>query len=159
MSATELDLRARQILRSGSQEMFMHHVDEVRDGSECGLARNEVKMSGGRFVLVERCKRSDQICRQDRFIAQHLEEWEGASRGLISHATRKNDREMGGLGMKIAANPPFGKGKNCYARSGDISISCECAAEETLLTTDASFEAIAKERGLNVKRFEGTAPP
>jgi hypothetical protein len=160
VSTAELRLRARQVLRATSKEMFEHHLDEIRDGSECGLARNRVQpVRGGRLVLVDKCKRTDQICRQDRFIEEQSADWTSSSKGLIDHAERKTDRNMGQLGLEIADDPPLGKGKNCYGRTGDISISIECAPTETLLTTDRSFEAIAKGRGISVHRFKGTSPP
>jgi hypothetical protein len=160
VSAVELRLRARQVLRSSSKQMFEHYLDEVRDGSECGLARNEVEtVRGGRLVLVDKCKRTDVICRQDNFISENLGDWSSASQGLAKHSRRTSDQKMGKLGLEIAGDPPKGKGKNCYGRTGDISISTECAKDETLLTTDQSFEAIAKERGLLVTRVQGTSPP
>jgi hypothetical protein len=160
VSAVELRLRARQVLRSRSKQMFGHHVDAVRDASECGLARNEVEAAGnGRLALVDRCKRTDAICRQDQFIDERQDDWRTASQGLVEHSGRSGDQKMRKLGLKIADNPLQGKGKNCYGLTGDISISMECAPGETLLTTDRSFEAIAKSRGLSVKRVPATSPP
>jgi len=159
VSAIELRLRAQQIIRSGSREMFGHYLDEIRDGCECGLARLTVETERGRMVLVDKCKRTDQICRQDQFIAERIEEWRAASKGLVEHGTRDSDKNMGKLGLAIAEDPPKGKGKNCYGRTGDISISCECGQDETLLTTDRSFEAIVRERGISVTRFKGTSSP
>lgn len=160
VSSSELRLRARQILRNSSREMFEHYLDEVRDGSECGLARNQVEpVQGGRLVLVDKCKRTDQICRQDQFISEHLDDWKRSSVALTSHSGRKSDKNMGRLGSNIAADPQLGKGKNCYARTGDISISIECGPDETLLTSDESFRSIAKERGISVTKFKGTSQP
>jgi hypothetical protein len=160
VSVTELRTRAQQLLRTGSQELFEHHLDEVRDGSECGLARNRPETGGGgRLKLVDTCKRTDDICRQDQFVAENEGSWAAASQGLVDHGVTDADRNMGKVGLEIAGNPPIGKGKNCYGRTGDISISVEGGAEETLLTTDRSFEAIAKVRGITVTRFQGTAPP
>jgi hypothetical protein len=160
VSTVELRLRARLLLRSSSRLMFGHHVDEVRDASGCGLARREVEaLRTGRLTLVDKCRRTDQICRQDRFIEERKEYWQDASQALVDHATRKSDQKMGKLGLEIAAKPLQGKGKNCYGRTGDISISLECDSDETVLTTDQSFEAIAKGRGFAVKRVAPTGRP
>lgn len=160
VNVTELRTRSQQLLRTGSQELFEHHLDEVRDSSECGLARNRVEASrGGRLKLIDTCKRTDDICRQDQFVAENEGSWAAASQGLAEHGITDADRKMGKVGIKVGGDPPIGKGKNCYGRTGDISISVECGEGETLLTTDRSFEAIAKARRISVTRFQGTAPP
>jgi len=159
-SPIELELRAGQLLRCGSEQMFVHHIGEVRNGSDCGLSKNEVtRGSDGRYSLVDKCKRDEEICRQDEYIADDLPKWKSASQGLVDHSDRSGDRKMGKLGLELASTPVKRKGKNCYARTGDISISLECKAEETLLTTDASFDAMAKETGMPVKRIKATSPP
>lgn len=159
-SLVELRLRAQQLLRCGSQQMLSHHVHEIRDGSECELAENEVKRGrDGRYSLVDRCKRTDQICRQDQYVQDGLATWEGASKGLVDHSDRKSDRDMGHLGLELVVDASKRKGRNCYGRTGDISISLECRESEVLLTTDKSFEAMAKGTGIKVKRVNATPPP
>ncbi len=47
------------------------------------------------------------------------------------------------------------KGKACWGAAGlggDICIALECAPEETLLTTDASFDLICPAVGINHHR-------
>ena len=156
-----LKLRAEQLLRYRSKVMFDHHLDDVRDGSECGLARNEVKRGpDGRYRLVDTCKRTDEICRQRDFIEERRALWRTASEGLLKHASRDGDRKMGRIGLEVLNEEDRRKGKNCYARTGDISISVECRpGEETLLTTDRSFEAIGKEVGAAVQTVAATPGP
>ena len=155
----ELRLRAQQLLRCGSEQMLMHHVREVRDGSQCGLAKKEVEQRrDGRYALVDKCKRTDEICRQDQHVQDQLETWQRASSGLVN-SDRKSDRDMGKLGLQLAADASKRKGRNCYGRTGDISISLECRDDEVLLTTDRSFEAMAGEAGIKVKRVKATSPP
>ncbi|HET7483816.1 MAG TPA: hypothetical protein VFJ64_00400 [Solirubrobacterales bacterium] len=159
-SPVELQLRAQQILRCGSKQMFMHHIQEVRDGSECGLAKNEVRRGrDGRYALIDRCKRTDEICRQDQYVQDELPRWEGASQGLVDHSNRPSDQNMGKLGLELAASSAKRKGRNCYDKTGDISISLECDPDEVLLTTDQSFESMATKTGMSVKRIKATSPP
>lgn len=159
-SVTELQLRATQLLRSGSEQMFTQLVQEVRNGSDCGLAKNEVKRGrDGRYSLVDQCRRDEEICRQDRYVDDGLPKWRSASQGLVAHAERSSDRKMGELGLELVDSPGRRRGKNCYARTGDISIALECKPEETLLTTDASFGAMAREAPISVKRLRATSPP
>jgi hypothetical protein len=47
------------------------------------------------------------------------------------------------------------KGKNCWGAGGlggDISIALECAADETLVATDASFDLICPAIGIAHQR-------
>jgi hypothetical protein len=159
-SPTELRLRALQLLRCGSAQMFAHHVQEVRNGSDCGLAKNEVRRGrDGRYSLVDKCQRKEEICRQDQYIEDDVAAWQSASKGLVEHSSRSSDQNMGKLGLQLVTEPAKRKGKNCYGRTGDISIALECRPDETLLTTDASFEAMAKEAEITVRRVGATSPP
>jgi hypothetical protein len=161
-SVVELRIRAQRLLRFSSKEMFLHKIKEVRNGSDCGLAKNEVKQGrDGRYSLVDRCRRKDEICRQDRFVEECRDKWKAASEGLVKHSDSKRagDRKMGKLGLELLHDASKRKGKNCYAQTGDISISLECEPGETILTTDRSFEAMSKETGVQVKRIQATPHP
>jgi len=55
-----------------------------------------------------------------------------------------------------SSDPLATKGKACHAANGlggDICIALECGADETLLTTDASFDVICPAIGISHKRL------
>lgn len=165
-TAIDLDLmqiRAGQLLRFGADELFRHQVDDVRDGSECGLARNVVRGDkAGALELVnpvtgsDRCKKTDAICRQ----ADDLEAKKDRLilvAGALSASTPH--RKMAKAASDAARDPLLRKGKVCYGLLGDVSIALEAAADETILTTDRSFDVMGPALGLSVTRFDATEPP
>src|SRR5205823_2877705 len=126
-------------------------IDDVRDGSECGLARNQVfQDSRGRWLLVDRCKKTDRICREDQFLEDHRARASTAAEALADRAPRASDKKMGKTMVGMLSRPPDRKGKNCYWHTGDIAIALECASDEVLLTTDQSFDTICASLGLRV---------
>lgn len=157
---TTVDIRARQFLRVLSRKMFETQIDEVRDSSECGLARNEVfRDRTGKHVLVDRCKKTDAICRQDQFLEERRPDADKAAAALAGAARRPADKNMGKLMASMIAKPPDRKGKNCYAHTGDISIALECSSDEVLLTSDQSFDTICPALRRRHHRFASTRPP
>jgi hypothetical protein len=155
----DLGLRAQQMLRYRSRVMFEHHIDELRDGSHCGLATNSVtQKADGTHTLKDTCKKTEVICRQDQLLSDLEGRWRSLAAALVEHASRQQDRKMGQLATKLANEPDQRKGKNCYGKTGDVSVALECGAE-TLLTTDESFEALAKGGGFAVERLSPTRPP
>jgi hypothetical protein len=155
-----LEIRARAFLRYRSRNLFHHNIGTVRDGSECGLARNEVQQdSSGHWQLIDRCKKTDEICREDEFLGDEATRADAAARALVDKSEREPDRKMGRAMLKMLPVPRDRKGKNCYWQTGDIAIALECDADETLLTTDRSFEVICPAIHRRVHRLKSTSPP
>ena len=157
-----LPIRAEIFLRSGAEELFKYGLDEIRDGSECGLAREPVVIDpSGRLTLRRMCRKAECVCVQPAFLEGRKDEVDAAATALRSHP---RFRAMGALAQKAMAskNELDRKGKNCWGAGGlggDISIALECNPDETLLTTDASFEVIASAVDVQVERVEATPPP
>lgn len=153
-------MRARAYLRYRARKTFHRTIDVVRNGSDCGLAKNvPFRDTNGRWSLVGRCKKDDQICRQDDFLDAERSRAEAAAKGLVASAERDPDKNMGRKMLKMLPVPRDRKGKNCYWETGDVSIALECDPDEVLLTTDRSFEAIGPALGLRVHRLKATSPP
>jgi hypothetical protein len=153
----DLPIRARALLRYQSKSYFNHLIDDVRDGSECGLAAKTVRRgTGGRLELQDTCvKTDDEICSQFGFLNSKKGELERVGAALTASGT-VGDRRLGKLALAAAQNPRDGKGKNCYAGLGDVCIALECGAKETLLTTDSVFTLMGNVLGFSVCRFNAT---
>jgi hypothetical protein len=158
-----MEIRAQGLIRYQADEMFHAQIDTVRDGSECGLARNVVRAdeSGGlEFVHPatgsEWCKKTDTICRQDDDLGSKEQRLRAAGHALQASAAH---RPFGDAAVLAADKPTERKGKQCFAKLGDVSIALECDPAEVILTTDSSFEVMATSLGFTVERFKPTAPP
>jgi hypothetical protein len=162
--AGEVQTRALALLRYQSRALFGVGIDEVRDGSECGLARKVVARRKGKRVLInaenesDRCKKTDVICRQDADLEGKLVGLRAAAAALRG-SSNAGHKTMGRCAEKAAASAPERKGKNCYGYLGDVSIALECRTDEVLLTTDRSFEVIAPVLAINVVRLPATPGP
>ncbi len=159
-----LKMRAEVFLRSESQELFMDRIDEVRDGPKCGLAGESVRLeAGGRRSLRTSCKKTECVCVQPGF----LEIERHASAIAAASSLLRLDKEFQAMARHTDAvmakpNSLDRKGKNCWGPlglGGDISIALECRCDETLLTTDRSFEVMAPGLGLTVERVAATPQP
>lgn len=163
-STTEtLGIRARTFLRVQSRALFEARLSDIRDGSACGLAREVPRQREGRWELKTMCKKGECDCRQDEFLEEQQPRPDQAAAALDHSDARPADRKMGRTATKILASgkPLDRKGKNCYGGTlgGDISIALECAADETLLSTDESFGFICRALGLQHHRLSATPPP
>ena len=142
--------------------MFETQVDQIADGSECGLARNEVKRDlTGKWIEAQpetgrdRCRKDDEICRQDEDLGSKLDRLEAAGRALAA-STEAGHRSAGKIALQAVKVVRDRKGKNCYGYLGDVSIALECSSAETVLTTDRSFEVMAPALGITVERISPT---
>lgn len=162
-STETLGIRARTFLRSESKALFEAGLDDVRDGSECGLAREVPRRKKGRWELKTLCKKAECQCRQDDFLEGRLADARSAASALDVDTARPHDRKTGKAALKILSSKPKldRKGKNCWGGTlgGDISIALECASNETLLTTDQSFELICPALGIQHHLLSPTPPP
>jgi hypothetical protein len=164
LDAEVVQIRAQALLRYKSLALFHHQINEVRDSSQCGLARNRVFVRRNRRELLNpqtgrlRCKKTDTICRQDHALGDCVTALRAASQALLK-SSDAGHRKMGKVGQTAAAKSPERKGKNCYGSLGDISIALEVQNDEVVLTTDRSFEVMAPALGIAVERFNPTFPP
>jgi hypothetical protein len=164
LDAELVEMRAQSLLRYRSHALFHHQIDEVRDSSECGLARNRVVSHKGKRELLnpdtnkDRCKKTDTICRQDAALGAKVTELESAADAL-SKSSESSHRKMAQVAKAAVAKASERKGKNCYGSLGDISMALEVDGDEVVLTTDRSFEVMAPALGIAVERFNPTPPP
>jgi hypothetical protein len=154
-----LEMRARRYLRYASSKQFHRQLDEVRDGSRCGLARNEVYQDGdGTWTLKWRCTKKEDICDHVAFLESDRIRASDAAQSLRSSA-RPADKRMGMTMEAMIKNPRDRKGRNCWGSTGDISIALEARPKEVILTTDESFDSIGRAIGLRVERIKPTRGP
>lgn len=153
-----VEMRARRFLRVGSKAWFKVEIATIRDGTDCPIARRAAVQdpSGGRWSYDKRCKKTEDICSQHTFLSGGGERAKAAARAL-QDSSRAQDRRMGKNAIEILARMPTddSKGKACWGAGGlggDICIALECAPEETLLTTDASFDLICPAIGIKHQR-------
>jgi hypothetical protein len=164
LDAELVQIRAQALLRYKSLALFHHQVNEVRDSSQCGLARNCVVFHRGKRQLLnhdtgrDRCKKTDTICRQDDALGAKTTGLKRAADAL-SKSFEASHRSMAKVAKAAVSKPPDRKGKNCYGSLGDISIALEVRGDEVVLTTDRSFEVMAPALGIAVERFNATSPP
>jgi hypothetical protein len=156
-----LQARAELFLRSESAALFMSRINELRDGGQCGLAREVPKTQlRGKLFLTTQCKKTECACVQPAFL-------EGRKTDIAAAATAL---DAGGYAAyakhirTVMSKPDHTdrKGKACWGGNGlggDLSIALDCAPEETLLTTDRSFEIMAPALGLSVDRISATPGP
>ena len=153
----ELRLRAHHMLRFRSEEMFRGGIAAVHDSSECGLVNNKVAPDqAGLYTLKTTCKKSEQICRQPDAIEEELARWTAAAKKLQESPAHES---MGKTGLKMASTRTERKGRNCYEKTGDLSIAVDCPPDATVLTTDKSFEVMRPGVDRNVLKLPPTEPP
>jgi len=160
---TTLGIRTRTFLRCESRALFESGIDTVRDGSECRLAREVPHLARGSWDLKVLCKKAECVCRQDDFLEDNFKRAVHVADELNTARARDADRKMGREAGKILRSRVMlkRKGKNCYGGTlgGDISIALECREDETLLSTDQSFQVICPALGLKFQSSSPTPPP
>ncbi len=141
-------MRARQYLRFGADAAFEQGVTAIRDGTDCDVARRNAIQDPktGDWHHNNMCKKTENICSQPEFFAEHRDRAKAAATALEG-SPRPADRKMGKEANKLLANTPSqaSKGKACWGGGGiggDICIALECGSQETLIATDQSFDLI-----------------
>lgn len=156
----DLDLvsaRLEDFQRIRSRAMWRSGRRELRDGTKCGVARHRPRLEGGRWQYRGTCRKIENICDQPAFLAANGERARQAATALLT-AERPNDVKMGKKALEALdrESPEATKGAACHGSSGiggDICIALECAEDEILLTTDASFDLICPALGLKHERL------
>jgi hypothetical protein len=152
------EMRARQFLRFKSDGAFEEGITTIRDGTECQVARRIAVEDRTRHKWGHNnmCKKDDEICRQPAFFVEQLDRAKGAARALEA-SSRTADKRMGKHAAAILAKAPNrdSKGKACWGAGGlggDICIALECRSDETLVTTDQSFDLICPAINVSCRR-------
>jgi hypothetical protein len=143
-----VEMRARRFLRVDADAAFEEGIATVRDGTECPVAKRAATQDAisGEWSHDKMCKKTEDICSQHVFFDKHLDRAKAAAQALEG-SSRPQDRKMGKDANKILTRMPTNdsKGKACWGSGGlggDICIALECADDETLVATDASFDLI-----------------
>ena len=141
--------------------MFKAGIDEIRDGTDCDVARRRPRIHDGGAQYRPTCEKTQNICNQPAFLHANMERAMKAATALEG-SPRDNDAKMGRQARfaleKIDKNGT--KGNACHAGNGlggDICIALECAEDEVLLTTDASFDLICPAIDRKYGRVTGSA--
>jgi hypothetical protein len=153
-----VEMRARRFLRVDADVAFHEGIDTVRDGTRCQVAQRGPThdVVSGQWDHDKRCLKTENICSQHAFFDEHIERAKAAAHAL-EMSSRTPDKAMGKRVADILERMPTNdsKGKACWGAGGlggDISIALECAVDETLVTTDASFDLICPAIGVEHRR-------
>jgi hypothetical protein len=153
-----VEMRARRFLRIDCEAAFEAGIATIRDGTQCPVARRTATQdpNSGEWAHDKMCKKTEDICSQHAFFAERIDKAKAAAQALEG-SSRTQDKKMVKEASKILARMPTNdsKGKACWGAGGlggDISIALECAPDETLVTTDASFDLICPAIGIDHRR-------
>lgn len=152
-----VEMRVRHYQRVRARAEFIAGVETLRDGTDCQVARRKPYLHMGKWRYDEQCRKTDDICVQPGLLAREHDRAMAAAVAL-ENSDRPDDRKMGTRARKALEDPDARatKGKACHAANGiggDICIALECAEDEVLLTTDASFELIGPALGRRYERL------
>ncbi len=150
-------MRVAHYQRIRARAQFKAGLKTLRDGTDCGVARREPYLHNGSWRYDEMCKKSEDICAQPSFLQEQRDRVLAAAAAL-EKSDRSADRVMGEKAKKALedSDARATKGKACHGGGGiggDVCIALECAADETLLTTDASFELLCPALDLKYERL------
>jgi hypothetical protein len=162
-----METRADALIRYQARAMFEIGMGEIRDGSACALALNRViQEADGRYALRNpktpsqspRCTQKDDVCSQIADLEAKLNRFQAAATALAASPDTGHQKN-GKAGLRAVGDTRARIGQACWRNLGDLSIALECAQNEVLLTTDASFEVIGPALGLTVERLAATTGP
>jgi hypothetical protein len=161
----EIEIRAEQFLRTRADALFELDVDEIRDGSECMLAKESAhqEVVSGRWWIRQICKREECDCNQVAFTDSEAARVDQAAAALAASSTSGHKR-MARIAREAMAAPDKTKrkGTTCWGGNGlggDISIALECREDETLIATDRSYDEICPAIGIRHLRLASTRTP
>jgi hypothetical protein len=164
-TVAEIELRAEQFLRTTAGVLFESGIAEIRDGSECMLAAETARRDTrtGKWSVRTKCKRNECDCAQIA-LTDHNEDRVERAADALARSRTPGHAKMAQIAREAMAHPDKSrrKGRTCWGGSGlggDISIALECAEDETLLTTDRSFDEICPAIGVAHCRLAGTRTP
>jgi hypothetical protein len=152
----EIAMRAEDFRRLRARVLFNVGVDTVRDGTKCQVAERAPEFSNGAWNYRATCKKQEEICVQPAFLAENIDRALAAAVALES-SDREENKSMGKrarLALEDRRDDST-KGATCHGSNGiggDICIALECAEDETLITTDRSFDLICPAIGRKHER-------
>jgi hypothetical protein len=158
LAKTIVRTRAQQLLRGDGQRRFDRVVGDLRTASACGLAAANATQKDGAWQLKMTCTWDEGICVHADHVEDRLAAWSAGAEAL-RRSNNESHTKLGRVGQEMAESRRKRTGKNCYARSGDLAIALDCAADEELVTTDGSFEVLGPVMGFNVVRLPTPPSP
>jgi len=154
----EIEMRAEDFHRARAGALFKVGIDTIRDGTQCEVARRRPEFRSGTWSYRATCRKEENICVQPQFLAANLNRALAAARALETSG-RDADKKMGKkarLALEDKRDDST-KGVACHGSNGiggDICIALECESDETLITTDQSFDLICPALGVTHERFD-----
>jgi hypothetical protein len=152
-----VEKRLDDFQRIRARVLFRASIETVRDGTNCDVARRRPREASDGWHYRATCRKDDDICDQPAFLKGQMERARKAATALES-SERKHDAKMGKRANHSldAIDSNGTKGEACHGAGGiggDIAIALECATDEVLLTTDASFELICPAIDIQYERM------
>jgi hypothetical protein len=158
-----VEKRAEDFQRVRARMIFKAGIGSIRDATDCSVARRAVERTGNRnkpFSFQPTCKKHETLCIQPEFLRQEIQRAKAAATALEG-SDDKEHRRMGKNSNKALEelereNDEGSKGRACHGKNqigGDVLIALECAEDEVLLTTDASFTHICPAIGRTYERL------
>lgn len=133
--------RLARYIDFGLLDHFLAGIDEIIDGTQCGLARERpsavLYADGNPFVyqLRSQCVRHVRECD----LAEQLQSWRPELAALADGLAHEHDPallRMGALAQQISADPMLARGRNCTWYLGDLIIALALPADVPLYTTN-----------------------
>ncbi|HKZ13221.1 MAG TPA: hypothetical protein VJL81_05185 [Solirubrobacterales bacterium] len=141
--------RAEDFLRIRTRMLFKSGIETIRDATECGVAKRSLEETGKSqkpWKYQATCKKGESICVQPAFLREEIERAKAAAAALESSDDEQHQRMGKNSAEALKAlengNDEGTKGSACHGKNqigGDLLIALECAEDEVLLATDASF--------------------
>lgn len=147
-----VEKRAEDFQRIRARVLFKTGIGSIRDGTECAVARRAIERTGQwnkPWSFHPTCKKNETLCIQPQFLKQEIRRAKAAATALEASGDKEHQR-MGknsnnSLERLEQGDEEASKGKACHGKNqigGDVLIALECAEDEVLLATDASFTHI-----------------
>jgi len=121
---------------------FLTGIDELLDGTECGLAGERPAAVGEFYRLRSQCTRRIKECVLAERLAERRPELQAVADGLRDHPDSAL-AHIGALAARLLDEPDLVRGRNCTWYLGDLVIALELPPEIPLYTTNhRHFESL-----------------
>jgi hypothetical protein len=158
-----VEKRAEDFQRVRARVLFATGIEPIRDGTECAVAKRRLEQTNQPskpWSFRPTCKKSETQCVQPEFLREEIDRARAAAAALEKSDDREHQR-MGKNSNKSLDRLEQGddegsKGEACHGKNrigGDLLIALECAEDEIVLTTDASFTIICPAIGRAYERL------
>jgi hypothetical protein len=157
-----VEKRAEDFQRIRARVLFEFGIGTIRDGTECAVAKRTMEPTGDSqkpWKFLPTCKKEETMCVQPALLRQGIDRAKVAAAALEG-SDDKEHRRMGVNSRKSLERLEDGddegsKGEACHSKNrigGDVLVALECAEDEILLATDASFTYICPAIGRDYER-------